>query len=187
MNHIRHFALSSVNGCVARLMCLFQGRNSLRLGRCRWVYGWKDWRWLHLYVEAITLLYRSCVNRVCLLLRSQFTVWVFNKVFIRLLLASHLNLLVLSVQDVWELLLINNLGRLLKLRKTPKMRMVAINLQLAELDRYLFNELLKLIIVFIEQFVAHFYRDGCWDVFGWVLKVVKHKDKYFLLVLRNFD
>jgi len=41
------------------------------------------------------------------------------------------------------------------------MRMVAINLQLAELDRYLFNELLKLIIVFIEQFVAHFYRDGC--------------------------
>jgi hypothetical protein len=35
--------------------------------------------------------------------------------------------------------------------------------------------------------VAHFYRDGCWDVFGWVFKVVKHKDKYFLLVLRNFD
>ena len=58
-------------------------------------------------------------------------------------------------------MLINTLGRLLKLRITPKMRMVAINLQLAELDRYLFNELLKLIIVFIEQFVAHFYRDGC--------------------------
>lgn len=41
------------------------------------------------------------------------------------------------------------------------MHMVAKNLQFAKLDRYLFNELLKLVIVVIQQFVAHFYRDGC--------------------------
>lgn len=67
------------------------------------------------------------------------------------------------------------------------MHMVAKNLQFAKLDRYLFNELLKLVIVVIQQFVAHFYRDGCWYVLGWVFEVVKDKDKYFLLVLRYFD
>lgn len=61
----------------------------------------------------------------------------------------------------WKFLLIINLGHLLNLRKTPKMHMVAKNLEFAKLDRYLFNELLKLVIVVIQQFVAHFYRDGC--------------------------
>ena len=67
------------------------------------------------------------------------------------------------------------------------MAMVAINLEFAELDWYLFNELLKLVLVVIQQFVAHFYRYGCGDVLGWVFEIVKDKDKYFLLVLRYFD
>lgn len=42
--------------------------------------------------------------------------------------------LFLRVQVVWKFLLIDNFCRLLNLRKTPKMAMVAINLEFAELD-----------------------------------------------------